>query len=419
MNRRLVHLVVAFSALLVAFHAAPITAGADEQPSGCSELQGTDLPVVFVHGFGSDADMWRSGDGRATFDAVGRLGVATPIAFDYRSAHFEWVTDSRIGPSLARLVTCLAKRSTEQGGRGKVILVGHSMGGLAIREAAAEPIFRERRNVADVIGLAVTIGTPHGGTPFFTDLPRPLGPAQPAMAPGSRQLDRLPSLERSGVPALYLASTIYRQWLDQLQEGGDDGVVPASSAIPTQFPRVGPGSGTQVFRCSPFDCVHTKLPGAPQVRDAVTNAVTAWLDANPLRPPRAPQTTTTTATPRPPVPTTAGQSTIDFSAFAGEWVAHSAHLTVRANGTGEFTYRNYEETPLGPDASEVVTFRLTNITQASVEGTIESSSDPAIYRPGGYIRIEYLEGGVVEITPPSRASTLCNPDAYSDTACGA
>jgi len=354
--------------------------------------------------------MWTSGDGRATFDAVAKLRVADPIAFDYRSENRQWVTDSRIGPALAELVACLAHRSAQAGGRGKVILVGHSMGGLAIRYAATEPVVGQRRTVGQLMGLAITIGTPHRGTRFFTQLPFS-STAQQAMVPGSEQLSRLPSLEQSGVAALYVASTIRRTWIDQIQQDGTDGVVPVSSAIPTT-PLSGPGAGTEQFECSPFDCVHTKLPGSAGVRDAVTTAISAWLKANPLP--------THTRKPRPSTTTTPSQSQRqDFRPFAGEWIAHNARLVVHADGSGQLEYRNYgQETGSGPENAKV-TFRLTNFSQATVEGFIETSNVPDLYPIGERIEIDYLDGGVVEIFPAGRVSTLCDPNSYDDAICGA
>jgi pimeloyl-ACP methyl ester carboxylesterase len=130
----------------------------------CGADMGSRQVVVLVHGFHSDITTWT----KAKPAMLAAIHDADPAhvyvrLFDYAARSTQWVTDPAIGPALASFVRCLAQASTNAGGPGKVILVGHSMGGLAIRCAldagcAPNPVGK------DQVGLVVTIGTPNAGS---------------------------------------------------------------------------------------------------------------------------------------------------------------------------------------------------------------------------------------------------------------
>ena len=111
-----------------------------------------------------------------------------------------------------------SRRALLATGAGKVHLIGHSLGGLVVREAV------QRRGLATSTGTAVTIATPHGGTWVARF---GLGPSARAMRPGSDFLNDLGRTELSAGP----------RWV--MLHGGSDRVVPARSAIPdSDEPRV-------------------------------------------------------------------------------------------------------------------------------------------------------------------------------------
>jgi hypothetical protein len=91
------------------------------------------------------------------FAKVGEIAEAYPDWFDYSQENLQWVDSDNLGPRLVREINCRAQSSLEQGGLGKVIIVGHSMGGLAARWAA-------NNGAADSIGMVVTVGTPNLGS---------------------------------------------------------------------------------------------------------------------------------------------------------------------------------------------------------------------------------------------------------------
>ncbi len=130
--------------------------------------------VVLVHGLGNHESMW----GQAHLAAV-RDRHATPLTVRYTTG--QAIADS--GAELAALLADLV--STWPVEVERLVLVGHSMGGLVIRAAlaadpdGAEPVWRAL--VTDV----VTLGTPHAGAPLERVAARSLAlvSAFPAAAP--------------------------------------------------------------------------------------------------------------------------------------------------------------------------------------------------------------------------------------------
>lgn len=138
-----------------------------------------DTPVVFVHGWVStiNHDESRTGyfshyidkranDGAGVLLAKGdihtsMIGVSQAIdgaqtyTFDYSQIASRWVTDPGIGQRLADGITCLAQAYQKP-----VVLVAHSMGGLAVRDALSHLPGAASTYVSDV----VTIGTPNLGS---------------------------------------------------------------------------------------------------------------------------------------------------------------------------------------------------------------------------------------------------------------
>jgi pimeloyl-ACP methyl ester carboxylesterase len=118
-------------------------------------------PVLFVHGFNSGPAMWTGEAAKVEksnnklVELVSRTGSVTSFTFDYRRFSTRWVTDRNIGPRLADTISCLRNRADR-----KVIVVAHSMGGLATQWAASDRGGRAGRNILAV----VTLGTPHKGS---------------------------------------------------------------------------------------------------------------------------------------------------------------------------------------------------------------------------------------------------------------
>lgn len=157
----------------------------DRQPDGSPiEPQSTRnaTPVVLVHGwvsyFKHDADhdgyyshyVDRTANGQAgvlladddvkssMIGVVQQVPGAQIYTFDYSEVAAHWVTDPYIGPELAKGVECLAEAYGND-----VVLVGHSMGGLTIREALSHET-SDGTPVSDLVSHVLTIGTPNTGS---------------------------------------------------------------------------------------------------------------------------------------------------------------------------------------------------------------------------------------------------------------
>lgn len=153
-------LLLLLSATLWSTGPAPASAAT----GGCGADMGSRQVVVLVHGFNSDVTTWTKYK-PAMLAAISGAdpGNVYVRLFDYGSKSTQWVTDPAIGPALASFARCLAQASTKAGGSGKVILVGHSMGGLAIR-CALDAVCTPDPLEPDKVGLVVTIGTPNAGS---------------------------------------------------------------------------------------------------------------------------------------------------------------------------------------------------------------------------------------------------------------
>ncbi|MPZ85655.1 MAG: hypothetical protein GEV28_36860 [Actinophytocola sp.] len=325
--RRLVASVVVVFGVVVA-GAAP--AGAAGAADGCAGDVGTRTPVLFVHGFTSSGGTWGEADDPGTAMAAFCTTSTYSAAFDYAEASTRWVTDDRIGPALATRILELADESTRDGGQGKVVLVGHSMGGLAIRCAAAEACNGGRRGVPGAIATIVTFGTPHQGTfwkrgplgPVTKVLGKvlsesctpaesvPVGgpvlsltglcgyidalgasPAANAFEPGSDELDALPD-QPSGIPVTSVAGKIdvttnlFFKRIKLADVG--DAVVGVRSAHAQHAEHLGIG-GAPTVDCGTIDvtvvpitahlntsCWHGGETGDPRFLAHVKQAVDTW-----------------------------------------------------------------------------------------------------------------------------------------------
>jgi pimeloyl-ACP methyl ester carboxylesterase len=120
-------------------------------------------PVVLVHGWDSS---YKSMQGYASLLKTSKVldEPLEPFLFDYSADSGRWAAIPAIAACLGAYVNEVSSAYVAAGGDGKVLTVGHSMGGLAIRfsssaEYAAEPD-------GAVLGGVVTIDTPHLGSPW-------------------------------------------------------------------------------------------------------------------------------------------------------------------------------------------------------------------------------------------------------------
>jgi hypothetical protein len=153
-----------------------LIAGCDESVMGKGQTQppsvGKDVPIVLVHGLWSGPGAWynnKKSDPTSTWFKLNELkGFYVDEPFNYEANNAKWVTDEHIGLLLARRIDCLSQYSIAQGGNGVVAGIGHSMGGLALRDAQSRTV--GGRKVANELKYVVTIGTPNEGS-GWADIP--------------------------------------------------------------------------------------------------------------------------------------------------------------------------------------------------------------------------------------------------------
>ncbi len=148
---------------------APGHAEASGSPTDCQsaalQLSGAAptgkwIPIVLVHGItGSSTDWSRPaiGSGPSVTQALRNLPGVAIYTFDYSRKSLNWVNAPELGPGLARAIDCLALASGT-----KVLVVAHSMGGLATQFAQAQTV--DGRIVGDELAAVITIGTPTRGS---------------------------------------------------------------------------------------------------------------------------------------------------------------------------------------------------------------------------------------------------------------
>jgi pimeloyl-ACP methyl ester carboxylesterase len=122
--------------------------------NGSVPLAGS-TPVLFVHGINSGPGVWDPVSASSVSGQVARLPGTTAWTFSYAHQSLLWVTNPAIGPALARAITCLSAASGHQ-----VMVVGHSMGGLATQFALGQDHGQVTADTAELI----TIGTPFQGS---------------------------------------------------------------------------------------------------------------------------------------------------------------------------------------------------------------------------------------------------------------
>jgi pimeloyl-ACP methyl ester carboxylesterase len=147
--------IAAFAVLSMMLSFLLVATPAKAETPGCMPDIGKKLPVLFVHGLNAKGSDW---DGFRSYLSGENANVATE-AFDYSANNTKWVTDPNIGAALADKIACMATSSREQGGQGKVVVVAHSMGGLATRQSISE-----RSDILNDLGIVITIATPNTGS---------------------------------------------------------------------------------------------------------------------------------------------------------------------------------------------------------------------------------------------------------------
>jgi pimeloyl-ACP methyl ester carboxylesterase len=126
------------------------------------------IPVLFVHGMNEGPAIWHPSSPSSIPGQAAAIPGMTAWTFNYYPWSLQWVTKQQIGPNLAKAISCLFHVSGNS-----VIIVTHSMGGLATQYALAKlPIIRTPYGATlspDVLAV-INIGTPYQGSLLLSDL---------------------------------------------------------------------------------------------------------------------------------------------------------------------------------------------------------------------------------------------------------
>jgi pimeloyl-ACP methyl ester carboxylesterase len=375
----------------------------------------------------------------------------------------QWV-DTYIGQKLADTIACFATSSREEGGVGKVVVVVHSMGGLATRWAATKA--KNAKEVASDIGVVVTIGAPNTGSFLAVvgswlacgDLPvtatlgnrtltvngNPLQvicqnwTALKAMQDYSSQINNLPWLPHS-IPVEAIAGDVTIEtpvfFSNISTNTGSDFVVDKNAALQGAN-RIGDLGGQVTVDCTvsslslnqgsfiydritnkPFFpvCWHSALPHNSAVEGDVLGVIKAFRES----------ITLSSAVP---------------SQFVGNWYVHGAQLSINADATGTMAWN---QGPCGANYADMCTGNadlmftvgsgeirgsLTNVRFTSSNGqTVPTSSiDPhGTPQPGDSFTLSVANPNVLHITWLGSASTIwgnpnwCRNNYINASICGA
>ncbi|SES79075.1 esterase/lipase family protein [Geodermatophilus poikilotrophus] len=130
-------------------------------------------PVVLVHGYGGTRSTWSPLERRLQEAGVSHLHTLTYSPF------------APCVPEIARSLVRECRRAMARAGTDRVHLVGHSLGGVVVRFAVQE------LGLEPHVATAVTVASPHGGTPAALlargTLVASLRPGSPLLAQLRRQ----------------------------------------------------------------------------------------------------------------------------------------------------------------------------------------------------------------------------------------
>jgi pimeloyl-ACP methyl ester carboxylesterase len=173
------------------------------------------VPVLMVHGwtgnsthltdpignFSHQADLSTYGDtptpsARTLIGTLQYVGGADVYTFDYSDDSAKWVTSDRISGGLADSIRCLAEASGQE-----VIVIAHSMGGLALRQAlGADP------DLKGDVSQVITFGTPNTGSDTARVVSTGIDRAQ--LSGGSLETRGIALLVRQALDACGTAATV-------------------------------------------------------------------------------------------------------------------------------------------------------------------------------------------------------------------
>ena len=136
-----------------------------------AKIEGGETLVVLVHGFTSNPEVWKQLLNFLEYDSdlsnYRFLSWGYPTEFDFgylmRSHRRIWTDDPTITTIGQGLRTLLNEQAR---GAERLVLVGHSMGGLVIQAFIVEELLQDERRHLDRLTEVVLYGSHSGGLPI-------------------------------------------------------------------------------------------------------------------------------------------------------------------------------------------------------------------------------------------------------------
>ena len=125
-------------------------------------------PIIVIHGWNSSAGKMLSWANVLQKGLTVRGANVQTVRFDYSAARDAWPDNDMIRSCLAQYIIQASRAFTAGGGDGKVILIAHSMGGIAARFASV--LSWDGVNVADRLAGIVTVSAPSLGSQWGNTL---------------------------------------------------------------------------------------------------------------------------------------------------------------------------------------------------------------------------------------------------------
>lgn len=212
---------------------APRAFAATENPSYCAkEVQKVDMsfgkkiPVILVHGLRGSPSQWKKAGGSTIYQSIDQLSdVKVALNFSYGNS----VLYIDQGKSLGKSIDCVSQISKNNGGTGKVILIGYSLGAV-IGQVALNEHDSSGNLIADKVGQFITIANANS-SPFF-----------PVVAPPSSVLIHA------------IAGDVVKQYVKAgvvkaSEDTKSDDIISVAGATSQQSGELSKGGGESVFTC--------------------------------------------------------------------------------------------------------------------------------------------------------------------------
>lgn len=459
--------------------AAPVgcpSSGFPESTNPAAGQSSSRRPVVLVHG-------WTGSPMTATAEALSSAlhGRISTFTFNYHGWSARWASNPHIAGCLAGYLAAVAAKYKAAGGDGKLIVVAHSMGGLAVRYAMSPDVSHPIG--AATVPYVITFDTPYEGSPFggnkvstIKEIPQAIAKPLTLLsgADGGRCLAAHhgtdPLHSGCGDPPPYLPPGV-----DLTEVGGDvtidralfgvtlyslplasDGIVPILSehgylasgpaanapvgAVQvhslTDTCHVGAGELAKTFATAFFPLLEAFDYGTLKnlQSDTFTPAVGSVLLAAAVAGPCShikvvtdrPAITQIAATMSAALDTLASKDML--ASLAGTWSQHGFTLTIKNHGTGELIGINYDPTNTAPGPPSYRQRAMLTFTTSTggVTATITSVVNPNADPNGDFYEPWYHQGLQVQIQRASQPNVIdlgdspfCTEKAYDTGACGA